>query len=247
MSSSVPIDRFNAFINEIMVFLSIARDSEMQKDACRRLRLFSEEIAAMKMAAAFENAEDTANLLLGFECVAFCLRCEIAMWLFLKMERPESAWNCLVSAQNASSAAARAHRGFKHLIQHSARLEAIEELVFPPQIFTSSGLIAQRQICSVCGHEYGECDHLAGMPYMGEFCSIIAEGLAVDHVALVDSPADKRCRITNFSTDGGRRNRMTWKLERSSEESKDELRSDALRSEAIIAVSSGIDPSAEFC
>lgn len=245
MSDGVPIERFNSFINEVMTFLSIARDSELQRKTCHLLREFLAEVAEMKRDAVRERDEDEANLLLGFECVADCLLSEIAMWLLLKLERPEKAWDCLVSAQSAASAAARAHPGFAHLSQHNERLYVIEEIVFPPQIFVSSGFIAQRQVCSICGQDYGECDHLAGLPYMGEFCSIIPEGMSLDHVALVDNPADKRCRVRNFSVDGGRRNRMTWKIE-PAEENDGEHGAEARLTEATIAVASGSDPTAEF-
>ena len=46
---------------------------------------------------------------------------------------------------------------------------------------------------------------------------IIVEDLEADHVALVDIPADKRCRVISFETKEGYRNRMTWKLEKQSE------------------------------
>jgi hypothetical protein len=35
----------------------------------------------------------------------------------------------------------------------------------------------------------------------------------VDHVAIVDNPANKICRVLRFSTEGGYRNRMTWRVE----------------------------------
>ncbi|WP_199175564.1 hypothetical protein, partial [Telmatospirillum siberiense] len=129
----------------------------------------------------------------------------------------------------------RAHRGFSHLIEYSARLEQIEKIVFPSQIFVSSGLIVDHQICSICGKEYGDCDHLAGFPYMGEFCLIIQRGIRANHVAIVQNPADKRCRLTSFEVDGGYRNRMTWKVEPGKSNSD---KSHGLEAQAIIIASS---------
>jgi len=34
--------------------------------------------------------------------------------------------------------------------------------------------------------------------------------ISVDHVAIVDEPQDRRCRITSMSVAGGKRNQMTW-------------------------------------
>ena len=135
------------------------------------------------------------------------------MWLLLKEGKPDAAWGELITAQMASVDAVRAHPGVAHLSEHNKRLEAIEELVFPPQVFISSGMIAGKQECSICGAEYGDCDHLVGKPYMGRFCYTIPKDLSLDHVAIVEHPADKRCRVKYYDSEGGRRNRMTWKIE----------------------------------
>ncbi len=209
---SEKIPHFNSIIEECEVFTSITRDSELQREACARLDGLLSELRTEKQDAITEKDEDFANLLLGFECVANCLRAEITMWLLLKSEKPDEAWDNLVTAQMAAAGAVRAHQGFAHLLYKNEQLEAIEKLVFPPQVFISAGLIVRRQECSICGEEYGECAHLAGKPYWGEFCCIIARDLEADHVAIVENPADKRCRVQGFGIDGGWRNRMTWKI-----------------------------------
>ena len=141
------------------------------------------------------------------------LRSEIRMWLLLKDEKPDEAWEELINAQTAAVAAARAHNAFSHLERRAEYLETIEATVFPPQVFVSAGVIVRYQECSICGNEYGECAHVAGRPYLGRFCSIIARDIAADHTAIVKSPADKGCRITHFDNGDGNRNRMTWELE----------------------------------
>jgi hypothetical protein len=172
------------------------------------------ELRDEKRAAVAAQNEDLANLLLGYQCVATCLHAEITMWLLLKSEKPDEAWDSLVSAQMAAADAARAHPGFHHVTHQAERLEAIEKLVFPPQVFVSAGAIVRRQECSICGGEYGECGHLIGKPYWGEFCYILAKDIEFDHAAIVANPADKRCRILRFSVEGGERNRMSWKIEK---------------------------------
>ena len=132
------------------------------------------------------------------------------MWLLLKEERPNEAWDQLILAQDSAIAATRAHYGFAHLSRHNERLEAVENLVFPPQVFMSSGFLAGSQECSICASEYGECDHLIGKPYLGCFCHIVARQLTVDHISIFEQPADKRCRVQSFSVEGGNRGRMTW-------------------------------------
>jgi hypothetical protein len=143
------------------------------------------------------------------------------MWLLLKEGEPDKAWESLVRAQMLAASAARAHAGFAHLERHAQHLEDIERLIFPPQVFVSTGSIVKRQTCSICGSEYGECEHLAGRPYFGEVCAIVAGDLEINHAAVVKNPADKGCRITHFSVAGGERNRMTWKIEPTRHESNE--------------------------
>jgi hypothetical protein len=204
------IKEFNERISKGEIYLSIARDSGLQKNACEELTILLTDVGLEKQIAIETADENFANLLLGFECGINSIISEIRMWISLKEENPDQAWDELISAQNAAISAARAHSAFGKFSHIYKRLEAIEELIFPAQVFMSSGMIVKMQECSICGNEYGECDHLAGKPYMGKFCSIIATNFEINHVAIVQDPADKRCRVVNFETEGGVRNRMTW-------------------------------------
>lgn len=220
MTDSVPplVKKFNQTVEDVENLLVITRSGNLQRDALEAISTAAATIGAEKAAAISNGDEDYANLLLGCQCVATALGSEIKMWLCLKQEKPDDAWNELVSAQMASTDAIRAHRGFSHLVQHIRRLEAIENLVFPPQVFVSSGMIVGFQECSICGGDYDECSHLVGKPYMGEFCHILARDISLDHVAIVTDPADKRCRVERFSVEGGYRNRMTWHVEAESDD-----------------------------
>jgi hypothetical protein len=135
------------------------------------------------------------------------------MWLRLKQDDPDAAWDQLVDAQGQTILAVRAHEGFRNLEHRHRRLEVIEQIVFPPQVFLSAGLIVKRQECSICQADYEDCEHIVGRPYMGEFCFRILQNAEAHHVSIVEEPANKRCRVLTFADDGGRRNRMTWRLE----------------------------------
>ena len=209
------VDCFNTAVKESEVFLSITRDAQLQKAASIKLGMVLEDVSKEKKVAILSGDENYANILLGCECVLRALIAEIKMWILLKQENPDEAWDQLIIAQMGSVAASRAHNGFSHLEHHFKRLEAIEQLVFPPQVFFSAGLLIKSQKCSICGMEYEDCEHLIGKPYMGEFCCVVAGEVALDHVSVVDFPADKRCRVTSFNEERGSRNRMTWKLEQS--------------------------------
>ena len=219
MSNDLPnfIIQFNNFVEESQILLSIARDSELQQEECENLKNILPEIAQEKKKAIENNNEDYANLLLGCECVTNFLINELKMWLLLKQEDPEKAWDYLVDAQMKATSAAKAHDGFRHLEYHRHRLEIIEKRVFPPQVFVSVGTIVHEQVCSICDEDYNECEHVAGKPYMGEFCYVTITGAHLDHVSIVEIPANKRCRITSFNVDGVWHNWMTRKIEKRDE------------------------------
>uniref|UniRef100_B0T6I3 Uncharacterized protein n=1 Tax=Caulobacter sp. (strain K31) TaxID=366602 RepID=B0T6I3_CAUSK len=203
----------NAALDGLLPLLSIARDSALQNEALAGLDALHDRLEAETQSAIARHDEFRANQMLGFKCVLSALGLEIQMWLLLKAEDPEAAWDCLVDAQTSALSATRAHPGFAHVEHHFNRLEAIEQLVFPPQVFMSSGLIVGRQACSICQADYESCDHVAGRPYWGRFCRIQGHDLQLDHAAIVEHPADKRCRVVTVPVEGGHRNKMTWKFE----------------------------------
>lgn len=210
---SKEIERFNASVEGKANLSYIVRDTDLQRDALTELSALAAEVDDWKKRAISEQDNNSANLFLGCECVIEALQAELNMWLQLKEGKPEDAWNSLVTAQMATRDAIRAHRGFSHLEARAVRLVNIERVVFPEQVFLSAGLIVRHQVCSICGAEYEDCSHLVGMPYMGEFCRCILQDIQADHIALVKEPANKQCRIVNFNVEGGRRNRMTWRVE----------------------------------
>jgi len=215
----LPIEEnLNREIERIENLLCITRCSDLQRQALASLEGVEATIKTEKGKAIADNDEDLANLLLGFQCVVDALSSELEMWLLLKDEKPDAAWDKLVAAQMSSIDAARAHSSFSHLICNNERLEVVEKIVFPPQVFVSAGMIVQSQICSICGQEYEECSHLIGRPYMGELCHVIARDFSLDHVSIVECPADKRCRATGIETNDGLKNRMTLRIEQDRED-----------------------------
>jgi hypothetical protein len=207
------IEEFNAAVDRAAHLSYMVRDSDLQSAAITELTRLAEKVAGWKRSAISNLDENHANIFLGCECVIETLCAELTMWLLLKDGKADDAWTRLIAAQSAARDAIRAHRGFSHLEVRAARLVNIERVVFPDQVFLSMGLIVRCQECSICGSEYEECDHIVGQPYLGEFCRCILRDVRPDHVAIVEEPANKQCRITHFNAEGGRRNRMTWRVE----------------------------------
>lgn len=207
------IDDLNEAISELELYNYITRDNDLQKTACQELETLLKHIKDRKQEATESLDENMANILLGYECAVAFISASISMWILLKEGKPDDAWGRLVEAQQLVADAVRAHPGFAHMEVHGQRLRAIEDLIFPSQNFLSVGIIVRKRLCSICGVQYGECNHLVGRPYMGQFCrTIVTEIDHVDHVALVSEPANKNARVVSFSVPGGRRNKMTWKV-----------------------------------
>lgn len=207
------IQKINKAIRECESLLFITRCSDLQRRALDSIRRESEAVTKAKAAAIKEEDEEYANALLGLQCVIAALTLELRMYLALKDEDPDEAWDHLVGAQNALAAATRAHEGFQHCRIRWKRLQTIEEIVFPSQVYTSVGTVVHKLECSICREDYEQCEHLSGLPYMGEMCSTIVTSAELDHVSLVEEPADKRCRITTVGLEGIQRNWMTLREE----------------------------------
>lgn len=208
------IGEFNERLHEAQNLLSIARDRSLQRAMVDGLRKYAVEVGEWKKAEVVAHIdEESANIFLGMECVLAAISAELEMWILLKDEQPERAWEKLVAAQTATTHAVRAHDLFSSFQAHAQRLLEVETLIFPPQVFLSAGLVVRHQICTICDQEYGTCDHLVGMPYWGEFCFRRLTEVEPDHVAIVAAPANKLCRVTHISVEGGKRNRMTWVIE----------------------------------
>ena len=204
------INRFNEIIKSCEAYLFITRDSNLQKEAIISLSDLRKQVLAIKYKVIKNKDERFANILLGYECVVQSMISELQMWIDLKLDEPDKAWDSLILAQNSNVAAIRSDDGFGHLAQRSKKLEMIENIIFPPQLFLSIGLIVENQKCSICHKEYEDCDdHIEGKPYMGEICSLIIKKPKIDHMAIVQNPANKKCRIIELDA----RNTMTLKIE----------------------------------
>ena len=107
----------------------------------------------------------------------------------------------------------QAHDAASHLDSYLEHLDALEHHMFPAQMFFSPGMIIREARCSICGQEYGECDHLAGKPYMGELCTREIVHVDLEEVSLVTNPANKHARgIIISDKDGIHRDFLTWRL-----------------------------------
>lgn len=174
------------------------RGSELQEEAANTLKALRERVTELKKQVVTQSDEESANLLLGWENLLTSYIEELNMWVAIKADRMGTAWTSLVLAQRHLSWALRAHPSMSYDADRVERLHDIEHVVFPPQLYSSIGGVVTKTECSICGKEYGECDHVVGRAYMGEFCCRIIRKMDLKEVSLVEEPEDKLCRIASF-------------------------------------------------
>lgn len=206
------IEHFNNCIEKAEAFCCLARSSRLQLEHCMVLDMLLPEATRIKRQAINRKDEERANLFLGFECVIGAVRSELLMWILLKREMPNEAWDQYVAARMACADAMRAHKGFENCEQRLEVLTRLEERVFPPQVFMSAAFVSDRLDCSICGERYSKCEHLRGMPYTGVFCEVVHRNPRGDHVSIVKDPADRRCRVVSFKTRDGHKDKMSWEV-----------------------------------
>lgn len=213
------LESFGGAVDAAETLCFITRDSSLQIEALGKVERALVDIALHKSRFASCSNEDSANACLALECMLRALGFELAMWLAIKEGNHDVAWDYLIGAQNSASAAARAHPCGANGLKRLPLYAAIEELIFPPQVFMSTGGVVKRQICSICDQAYGDCDHISGRPYAGRFCQIVVTEIDLAEVSFVECPKDKRCRVLEFSEGTGWRNKMTWTLRSEGESS----------------------------
>mgnify|MGYP001613281886 CR=1 FL=1 len=203
-------ERVDNAIRSVLGFCCATRDRQFQEAAVEQLGGLRVECEELKAEMIRAEREDEANAALSFESLVDAVQSELRMWLALKDGAPQAAWDHLVNAQGSVRTAMQAHDVGASLEPYAERLVQLEQLLFPPQVFMSIGMIVKRAECSVCGADYGTCRHVAGRPYCGVMChKIITDGEARE-VSFVESPANKHCRVMRVSDNGGWRDIMTW-------------------------------------
>lgn len=205
---------FSKITDECQRFCFMSRAKELQLEACEKLSNFRKEASTLKKQMVAVTDEDSANAMLSFERTIDALIDELKMWIALKDDDPNSAWNHLINAQDAVRTAILAHHEAYCLEGYIERLHVLEQLLFPPQIFMSSSMAIESQECSICGEEYGECNHIMGKAYTGRMCTLIIKKIKeLKEVSVVSEPADKKCRVYNITdADGVKRDFMTWRI-----------------------------------
>jgi hypothetical protein len=217
-------DEFQEIASECRKFFFMTRAKELQIEARDRLKTFEPKAEVLKEKAIALESEDAANAMLCYEELISAFVNELSMWIALKDDDTALAWDCLVNTQTAISLAMQAHSIASNMQEYVEHLSLAEQVLFPPQLFFSPGMIIREARCSICDEEYGECNHVVGRPYMGQLCIRDIVEAEIEEASLVEKPANKKARgIYYTDTKGVRRDFLTWRVTSSTEtEQKDE-------------------------
>jgi hypothetical protein len=196
-------NEINEFLQSVLPFTVACRSTTLQNDAIQSLKKRLHLVSDQRTLAASDGDEQTANFLLSVCCaldsVLMCIDCILK----IKIDKPHDAWNSLVSAQQALKACLRAHPCGESMSEFGVHLHSLETVLFPPQVYTSVGVSYTESFCSICDVRYGECGHIAGRPYLGQFCSQIVKKSVLHEVSIVEVPENKRCIVTSYSNGSG--------------------------------------------
>lgn len=209
------INEYNSILDESKKLNYFVRATELQSKQAEILEKFKNRIKSYKYQAIEHNDETHANLFFHFQCVLNSYISILKMWVALKDHEFESAWALLIDSQEYVYVALRAsenHFGIDTYLDH---LTKIENTIFPGwNVYNSVGAIETAGRCSICGEEYGKCDHLEDFIYMGRLCRRIERRqVEFNHTAMVEHPRDRRCIIKAISTDDGyMRDYLTWRI-----------------------------------
>lgn len=187
-------------LEQKLIYLFLTRDKKVFEEQLSLLTNLKSEIIETKSEFISQQNENEANKWLSIENICLSIIEGLNLFVKLKENDPDAAWNNLIAAQNHSHWSNNEYQ-LSGTIQRDciSHFNNIELVLFPPQSFMSISMVSEKSECSICHKEFSECDHIRGEAYMGKACTEIATKIRdMHHVALVDHPDDKRCRVTHY-------------------------------------------------
>lgn len=207
-------EEYTTAVREAEKFGYLVRDAALQQEQVDILIRLKNRIKAFKYGAIKAGDERSANILFHLQCGLNAQISFLTMWILLKKEDYYAAWDTLIDAEEYISMAMRAADGGFGLEEFMNRLRRVEDAVFPGyRVYSSWGATIKGGKCSICKKPFSDCNHIEGFVYWGQLCVRVKwETVEVNHIAMVEEPRDRRCIITELTTDDGwSRDYMTWR------------------------------------
>jgi len=176
---------------------------EFQRECVQALTSLHDRLKELRDTFIAHSNEPYANAAFRAQMVVSAVKRLLEMWILLKEEKPDDAWDRLIEAQQKLAVAQRVYfdADTETFLRH---LLSVEEVVFPAQVFLSCGFkyVATDARCTICNQQYGECDHISGRIYMGRICRRRILKHEVIETSIVPHPQDKRCRMVAYTENG---------------------------------------------
>lgn len=199
------IDNYNSFIESASSLNIFVRSTSIQKKKISQVDEYVKCIKYFKSQAISNGDEKFANLLFHFQCMLRSLQSSLKMWVHLKGGDYQKAWSSLVDAQEYIGYALKVEDqdGVRRMEDF---LSEIRNTIFPRWThYNSAAFSSTIGRCSICGEDFGACEHIEGLLYCGRICRRVGVVILKNyHSALVSNPRDRRCIVTEISNDDGR-------------------------------------------
>ncbi len=112
----------------------------------------------------------------------------------------ESVWIKLCDCRERLEFVSHYFQGevIERVIQDLNGLEEFFRDAFGNGYYCSPGIVLDGSICNICNQDFRACSHIAGRLYAGRICFYQPLNPQIDHVAIVKTPKDLRCRIWDW-------------------------------------------------
>ncbi len=194
------VDEWSAVKGHAEIFCFASGDPDLRVGAVESIGQAKVRFGRLLEAAIEDPAEpdSTANTLFCLLQVLDGIESELRMWQAIYEHNFSEAWDFLVAAQDSCSFASQGCPMLTRVDNRLRMLDCLERILFPPQIFSSPGMLAEFK-CSICELDIKDCAHIRGRVYRGRLCYHIATSVEILEFSIVAEPADRRRRITSYS------------------------------------------------
>ena len=155
-------------LEKALKYLFITRDKTILNEQLSSLIKLKSTISQTKYQFIHQQNENNANKWYSIEEICLSIIEALKMFILLKENDPDAAWNHLIDAQNRAHWSNNAYQLSSFLQKECiSRFHNIEVVLFPPQIFQSVSMVTVKSECSICNQDFSQCDHIRGEVYMG--------------------------------------------------------------------------------
>jgi len=192
------ISSFNKNKSHILNSLSQLHDQNFEQ-AKSHISIFQNFVEKSESLLNNQHADNIFNEFYLLKVLCSLLISYISFWQKISKSEFSESWVKLQDAQDILRVIFR--------LSSTSRLPLLEiiekqcgelEKLYPYNVFMSTGMVIKEVECNICGKSINsfDCEHIIGELYRGKMAQgRIKEIKELNHVALVEKPANKRCVV----------------------------------------------------